>query len=466
MKRTIARVVLITGVAGAVAAASARAQDTAITPMMALATFDTAWARIDRTYYDTLFLAGRWKVLRDSLRPLAAKAKTNAQLRTVLQALVGGVGVSHFGLIPRELAPSLTDPSARPAVSGGGGASGDGRGAGGGSGGAPRGPGNIGVSLRYAAGKLVVWKVDSGGPAWAQGVRGGDIVLRIDTTDATAAFTQLGHIDESSVRKEARTTAVMHANTQLSGTTGDVVTLVLERGGSARTAVIPRGPVRGLMSRVGNLPPLNAVLDVSERAVSGTNGTRRIGIIGFSVWLPVLSAGLDSAFNRLHDADGIVIDLRGNPGGFALMISYIAGHLVETPASLGSLRERATTLHINANPQVRPYTGPIAVLIDPLSGSTSEFFAAGLQAIGRVRVMGDTSAGAALPAVLDRLPNGDVMMHALADLVDAKGRRVEGVGVIPDEVVPLNVAALAAGRDDALDAALRWLTTQSRVHQD
>ena len=103
--------------------------------------------------------------------------------------------------------------------------------------------------------------------------------------------------------------------------------------------------------------------------------------------------------------------------------------------------------------------------MDPLSGSTSEFFAAGLQGLGRAHIVGDTSAGAALPALMDRLPNGDVMMHVIADLTDSRGRRVEGVGVVPDEVIPLKAAALAAGHDDALEAALRWAAAQPRSNQ-
>jgi carboxyl-terminal processing protease len=249
----------------------------------------------------------------------------------------------------------------------------------------------------------------------------------------------------------------------MSGHVGDTVTLALRSGATKKTVHVVRGPVRGQMSRVGNLPALNAVLDASEHTVTGPNGSKHIGVIGFSVWLPVLSADIVAALDRFKNADGLVIDLRGNPGGFAIMISLVAGHLLDSTYALGSMRQRTVTLHISANPQVNPYRGPVAVLVDPLSGSTSEFFAGGLQALGRVRVVGDTSAGEAQPAILDRLPNGDVMMHVLADLVDGKGRRVEGVGVIPDDVVPLTLAGLAAGRDDALAAALKWVAAQPRV---
>jgi C-terminal processing protease CtpA/Prc len=48
-------------------------------------------------------------------------------------------------------------------------------------------------------------------------------------------------------------------------------------------------------------------------------------------------------------------------------------------------------------------------------------------------------------------------MHAVGDFVTTTGKRLEGDGVIPDTLVPLSISALAAGRDEPLDAALRWI---------
>lgn len=438
----------------AVVLPEARAQQTALTPGMAIATFDTAWARIDRTFYDTVFLATRWKVLRDSLRPIASLAKTNNDLRNVLQALISGVGVSHFGLIPSEIAPAVSDvPTSR------------------GSAGSEK--GTIGASLRLADDELVVWKVDSGGPAWRAGLRPGDPVNAIDKTQIASEIAQLKGIKDAEVRRQARLTAVMRANSMLAGNRGDTVALSVGGRGKSGVMKIERGPVRGQMLGFGNLPPINGIVDVEERVVDG----RRIGLLTFSVWLPLLSRDIDRAFDRMRNLDGIVIDLRGNPGGLAGMVGGVAGHLLNDTLMIGTLRQRTQQLVFKANPRrvssgpspvaVRPYAGPVAILMDPLSGSTSEFFAAGLQGLGRARIVGEVSAGRALPALLDRLPNDDVLMHVIADLTDSKGRRVEGVGVIPDQVVPLRMKSLEAGRDDALEAALRWAASQPRsIKQD
>ena len=93
-----------------------------------------------------------------------------------------------------------------------------------------------------------------------------------------------------------------------------------------------------------------------------------------------------------------------------------------------------------------------------MTGSASECFAGGMQSIGRARVFGQTSMGQALPAFFDKLPNGDVLIHAYGDFVTADGTRLEGRGVIPDEPVALRARRPASpGRDATLDAALAWI---------
>jgi carboxyl-terminal processing protease len=106
---------------------------------------------------------------------------------------------------------------------------------------------------------------------------------------------------------------------------------------------------------------------------------------------------------------------------------------------------------------VTPYSGPVAILVDGLSVSTSEFFAGGMQAIGRARVFGQQTAGQALPATLLKLPTGDVLMYVVADFTAPDGSRIEGRGVIPDEPIELERTSLLAGRDAVYDAAMAWL---------
>ena len=119
------------------------------------------------------------------------------------------------------------------------------------------------------------------------------------------------------------------------------------------------------------------------------------------------------AMDQFRSADGIVIDLRGNPGGLAAMIMGLAGHFVSERATLGVMKTRQSEMKFPANPRlvnaagdrVEPYKGPVAILVDGMTGSASECFSGGLQSLGRARVFGQTSMGQALPALFDRLPN-------------------------------------------------------------
>jgi carboxyl-terminal processing protease len=158
------------------------------------------------------------------------------------------------------------------------------------------------------------------------------------------------------------------------------------------------------------------------------------------------------------DLTGVIIDLRGNPGGIGGMAMGMAGHLIsDENKKLGTMRTRKTSLDFVVNPQAQRYAGKIAVLIDDLSASTSEIFAGGLQDLGRARIFGRRSPGAALPSTIEQLPNGDRFQYAIADYVSTGGKVLEGQGVAPDVPVALDVKVLRSGKDPDIVAATRWI---------
>jgi carboxyl-terminal processing protease len=122
---------------------------------------------------------------------------------------------------------------------------------------------------------------------------------------------------------------------------------------------------------------------------------------------------------------------------------------------------RDSHLNLLVRPRLNGYRGLLAVLVDELSASTSEFLAAGLQDLGRAQVFGSRSAGAALVANMIRLPNGDGFEYAFADYESTGGWRIEGNGVVPDVEIPYSRATLLEGEDAALAAAIAWIN-QSR----
>ena len=113
--------------------------------------------------------------------------------------------------------------------------------------------------------------------------------------------------------------------------------------------------------------------------------------------------------------------------------------------------------HTKWDPIFHFFLGPVAILMDGNSASTSEIMAGGLKDIGRARVFGTRSAAAALPSLIERLPNGDGFQYAIANYISEGGKPLEGLGVTPDEEVKLTREALLAGHDPVVDAALQWI---------
>jgi carboxyl-terminal processing protease len=147
------------------------------------------------------------------------------------------------------------------------------------------------------------------------------------------------------------------------------------------------------------------------------------------------------------------------------MIRGVAGYFLSQPALLGRMHVAGADLEMRANPRrstadgqrIEPFAGPLAILVDELTASASECFTGGLQGLGRARVFGVRTMGQALPAATRTLPDGEVLEYAVGDFVTAGGRRLEGAGVQPDEVVPVTPEDLRQGRDPVLAAALAWI---------
>ena len=188
-------------------------------------------------------------------------------------------------------------------------------------------------------------------------------------------------------------------------------------------------------------------------------------LVRFNVFLdiPRLIPAFEKTLASCQPCDGLIVDLRGNPGGIGGMAMGMAGFLVERPNQrLGTMFMRDATLNFVINPRPSVFTGPVAILIDGTSASTAEILAGGLRDIGRARIFGTRSAAAALPSVFTRLPNGDGFQYAVANYVSQGGQALEGTGVTPDEEVHLTREGLLAGHDAIIDAALAWIGKQRK----
>ena len=396
-----------------------------------LASFDDAWVTIRDTFFDPTFGGLDWDQVKTTLRPRVERAASEDEARAVLREMVSSLKRSHFSIL------SASRSADEPVSSGNA---------------------IVPIDVRLVGDEVIVTRVEPGSTAATAGLRLGDVVLAIDEGQASEWMQPRGITDP-----RARALDVWRrAQARLRGSEGSQAVLRISTETGERRVLVRRERQSGEVVSLGNLPPMPVA--VRDQRVETPTG-RRVGVIGFNVWLAQANGPIAQAVDRHRGAAGLVLDLRGNPGGLAAMIRGVAGHLFTEPVVLGRMKMRQADLEFPVNPQrvlpdgtpVTPFSGPVAVLVDALTASASECFAGGLQSIGRVKVFGEPSLGQALPASTRTLPNGDVLMHVVGDFVTASGQRLEGDGVIPDVRVPLTREALRSGKDPVLQAALEWL---------
>ncbi len=415
---------LALAVAGVLGAAP---QDRALT--LAVASFEDVWQTINDTFYDPKFGGVDWAGVRRELLPRAKAAKTVEDVRVVIRDMIDRLGHSHFEL--------LSDSNALP------------------------GAGSVPIEIRVLGSEVVITRVPRDGPAASAGLKAGQVLLAVDA--ATAEMWKQARTGRDARKQNQRQWEAAYRS--LYGDDNSMaVVKVRDTDGRQQTINVRRDAGSSDLLAFGNVTLRNARLNTSRLS---TRSGRDAGLIAFNLWMGAISEPFAVAVDTFRGADGIIIDLRGNPGGLMGMIRRFSGEFMSEMTPLGEMRSRSTPtpLKFDANPQlattdgrrVTPFAGPLAILVDDQTASTSEIFAGAMQSARRARVFGRQTMGQALPASTRTLPNGDVLLHVVGDFVTPDGRSLEGPGVVPDEIVPLSIATLASGRDADLDAALAWI---------
>jgi carboxyl-terminal processing protease len=447
-------------------------------------TFDTVWTTVRDQHFDKTLNGVDWEAVRVEFEPKARAAASQDELRMLLSEMLARLGQSHFGIIPSEevdASPTVVTqqeivdkamPASEPAASGAktdAGATEPAPAAGG--------PGIAGLDIALVEGVPTVTRVTPGLSASRAGVLVGWQIVAVDDRKVEEFLAPIRESlaaekdPDSPHGRELRMMLAATSSQFVHGEAGQRNRVVFrDASGAEQEVTIAFEPAPLGSSQFGNLSafPIEVESRVVEIPVDGGKPVK-IGYLSFNIWMTGASEAIDKGVDLVRGCDGVVIDLRGNPGGIGAMSMGLAGHFVTEPMSLGSMIGRDTTLAFNVTPRkvsaagkrVRPISRPLAIILDARSASTSEVFAGGLQSTGRARVFGETSAGMALPARAVDLPNGDVLMHAVADFTTSTGVRIEGKGVVPDSPVSLTRAGLNKGADEVFDSAASWIREQT-----
>ena len=421
---------------GLAAAAPAAMGPTAVRLRVRQEIFTAAWTAVRDKDFDKTLGGIDWNAMRARYEPLAMAAPDEPTFYRLLNEMLGTLGQSHLEVHgPGE---EVEEPLTQLA---GGAATAAGVEVGGGV-------GDPGLVVRAIEGKPTVTRVRPGSSAERAGLRLGFLVTHIGGRDVTMPRPSARPLRPVEERFRLR----RHCAQLLSGPTGTRVSLrFLDGQDRPREAMLTRDPPARPAVQALLMPPI-----VPEVRVSRAGG---VGLIAFNFFLldPILGE-VQKAIDgfRRAGAKALVLDLRGNPGGFGGMAIPVAARLVAKETDLGTIQFRDFANRLVAAPPLdsKPFLGPVVILTDEGSASTSEILAAGLQEAGRAKVVGDGTVGAALGSTIERLPDGAVMQIPVAGFLTPKGTVIEGRGVQPDRRVLETRAALLAGQDLVLDEAL------------
>jgi C-terminal processing protease CtpA/Prc len=365
-------------------------------PKLLHKTFDAVWNTVNNKFYDPTFGGVDWVAVRKKYEPQIEAVRSDTEFRDLLNRMLSEIKISHLSILDLE---NLDKLLARAEVT-------------------------RGLTLRDLDNQVVVTRIVEASSAATRGVQPGFIVKSIDGVAVTNA------------RDAERTLATDAANHRLA--------VVDETNTKREIEVAHKLPPKDRLESTPLLTGARYAL-IETRILDG-----KVGYIHFTNFIGPLQKKFRPIFDSMKDTAGIVIDLRGNSGGETEV------GLVLAPISTTQTRKGAGNRY-TARPQAKPYLGKVVILLDEGSASESEELAGGLQAAGRVVVIGRTSRGEDMDATFQGLPMKSIALLYPVGLPRTIKGVIEGRGVMPDIDVRLTRAELLEGKDSQLDTAIRHI---------
>lgn len=397
--------------------------------------FTLVWTRVRDKHYDPKLNGLDWNAVRTRYQPRALKAPTDAAFYQTLNEMLGELKQSHLGVRAPEDAQALSaDHPAAPGPS----------------------TGDSGLTALLIGGQAVVTRVEPGSGADKAGIKPGFILTDVAGKSLAPLLKRIQDRKPALREGEQRVGVWALVRGLLAGPADQKVSVTALDGDKSQGYEITRQAPSGQIITFGALPPIPSI--VEPKTLDGN-----IGYVRFNIFLFPLMVQIRQAVQKMADdhVTGIILDVRENPGGIGAMAETIAGLFMSKPADLGTMQTRAAPLKFPVFPQSPYYAGPLVILTDEASLSTSELLAGGLQEIKRAVVIGRTTGGMVLPSQVEELPGGGEFQYVFADFHTPRGIRLEGRGVIPDISVELTPALLLAHPDPILDRAIEYMRTQT-----
>ncbi|MBX9689983.1 MAG: PDZ domain-containing protein [Candidatus Obscuribacterales bacterium] len=254
----------------------------------------------------------------------------------------------------------------------------------------------IGINLVNKDGHLVVTKTIDNSPAQNAGMQQKDEIVAIDGQNA------VGFTPEQAAEK-------------IRGKAGTAVQIAVRRGDSEKKFDITRA-------------------EITIHAVSYKVLDHNIGYIQLSTFISNDAAReFKTALEKLSRTDGLIVDLRDNPGGLLSNSLEIADMLLDGGVIVSTVGRNGRSVDTASGNPVSHQ--PIAVLVDDESASASEILAGALKDNQRATIIGTHTYGKGLVQEINHLPGGAAVHITVSKYLTPAGTDINQKGVQPDILV-------------------------------
>jgi len=395
-----------------------------------ISSFETVWQTVNQAHYDPTFGGVDWKAAHEQYKPQIAAAENKEESFLLINQMLFKLNLSHLlAIYPDDLKRYMPVLFAE---------------------------GDIGADVRLLDGEAVITMVRTGTPAAHAGLRPGFIIERIDGKPVQQIIQEGEALLIPPFNPRNRLNNLSgYISGHIYGPPNTTVKIHFrDKDGKGKEAVIHReSRGRGRFATEA-MPPYYVEFEAKRL---GNN----IGYVWFNHWAEPVDGKFIAALSSMRDIRGLIIDLRGNPGGFLSVVHTITKHLLAEKTQVSSWKFRNQRVEYSFDPARDAYLGPVVVLIDVRSTSSSEYFAGSMQSIHRAVIVGERSPGYLLIANWKKLFNGMSFMYAFAQPIMPDGKIIEGNGVVPNIEVKLDRDALLKGKDSQLDAAVNYIETKT-----
>ncbi|HEY7024918.1 MAG TPA: S41 family peptidase [Candidatus Limnocylindrales bacterium] len=262
----------------------------------------------------------------------------------------------------------------------------------------------IGVLLGEKDGQSVIVSVVPGSPAEAAGLKAGDVITAVDGR-STVGVPPDQLVDE--VRGDA----------------GSQVTLTVQRPSTGETLdfTITRAQIKFPSTSWTMVPGTDiALIRLSQFSAESANE---------------LLAARDAALAA--GAQSIILDLRGNPGGYVDQAVRATSQFLHDKVVYISEDADGTQTQVKTDDSIASTDVPMVVLIDNNTASSAEIMSGAIQAAGRAQLVGQTTFGTGTVLLPFTLSDGSVIRLAVQRWLTPTGELIFGKGITPDVEVAL-----------------------------